>query len=268
MARFFKFIFKAIAAIVVLLALAVGALLISLKANPPEELFVPELAQNAVTASSNLSYMVIGGRKGTGLEVIKVLRSRGERVTAMIRPASNTPEKTGHLTELGVDIVEGDATVEEDVANALAAGNYLAIVSTIGCFNCVPPSDFLGNKIITDAAVAAGVNRVVQVSSIGAGNSLNTAPWISRTALAKVLPLKTQAEDYLAKSGLDYTIIRPGGLKNGTESGGGYLSADVEAFGFIDRADLGRLIVGCLDDDRCVDQTLHAADETRTWIFD
>ena len=81
------------------------------------------------------------------------------------------------------------------------------------------------------------------------------------------MPLKTQAEEYLVASELDYTIIRPGGLKMDTASGYGYLSENREAFGFIDRADLARLIVGALDDDESIGKTYHAADENRKWIF-
>ena len=40
-----------------------------------------------------------------------------------------------------------------------------------------------------------------------------------------------------------------------------------DAFGFIDRTDLARLIVGALDDDESIGKTYHAADESRTWIF-
>jgi len=268
LAKMFKVILKVIVAVVVLIVLVIGAALISLRANPPETTLDVQVSDQVQTASSNSSYLIFGGRKNTGLEVIKVLRARGERVTAVIRPQSNTPEKTQHLIDLGVDIIEGDATSETDIARIFAAGEYVAVVSTIGCLSCEPPSDFIGNKLITDGAMDTGVQRLVQVSSIGAGNSEMTAPWISRKALAKILPLKTQAEDYLAASGLNYTIIRPGGLKNGDPTGYGYLSEEVEAFGFIDRADLGRLVVGALDDERAIGKTLHAADETRTWVFD
>ncbi len=267
MVRFFKFLLKAIVGIVVLLIVLIGSAMISMRANIPDEFYKPVPLATAQTASSNKSYLVFGGRKGTGLEVIKVLRARGERVTAVIRPSSMTPEKTSELQELGVDLIPGDATNVDDVADVFANGNYIAVVSTIGCFSCIPPSDFIGNKIITDGAASAGVSRVLQVSSIGAGDSDETAPWLSSMALSKVLPLKTEAEDYLKASGLEYTIIRPGGLKNGTANGFGYLSEDVESFGFIDRADLARLIVGALDDDTSIGKTYHAADETRVWIF-
>ena len=262
-----KLIAKVIAGIILLLVIVIAGAIISMGAHVPDALYQPSPSAMVRTADNDSSYLVIGGRKGAGLEVIKVLRARGERVTAVIRPSSLTPEKTDHLKDLGVELVAGDATNPDDMALVFNNGNYLAVVSTIGCFSCEPPTDYLGNKIITDATKLAGVKRIIQVSSIGAGDSFNTAPWISRNALAKVLPLKTQAEEYLVASELDYTIIRPGGLKSGTASGYGYLSENREAFGFIDRTDLARLIVGALDDDESIGKTYHAADESRTWIF-
>ncbi len=267
MIKLLKFIVKAIAGIIILLVVLIGSAILSMKSNVPDEVFEPVMATEAQTASSNKSYLVFGGRKGTGLEVIKVLRARGERVTAAIRPSSMTPEKTDHLKDLGVELVAADATNPDDVGLVFSAGNYIAVVSSIGCLTCDPPSDYIGNKIITDATKLAGVKRLIQISAIGVGSSENSAPWISKVALAKILPLKAQAEDYLAASGLDYTIIRPGGLKSGDSSGFGYLSEDIDAFGYIDRADLARLIVACLDDERSIGKTYQSADETRTWIF-
>ena len=185
-----KLIAKVIAGIILLLVVVIAGAVISMGAYVPDALYQPSPSAMVRTASSNSSYLVVGGRKGTGLEVIKVLRARGERVTAVIRPSSLTPEKTDHLKDLGVELVEGDATNPDDMALVFNNGNYIAVVSTIGCFSCEPPTDYLGNKIITDATKLAGVRRIIQISSIGAGDSFNTAPWISRNALAKVLPLK------------------------------------------------------------------------------
>ncbi|MDG1463350.1 MAG: SDR family oxidoreductase [Gammaproteobacteria bacterium] len=263
--KFLKLLLKIVAGFIALVILIAAGALLSMRAIVPDELYKPEPLATPQTASTAASYLVFGGRKNTGLEVIKVLRARGERVTAVIRPSSMTPEKTSHLKALGVDIIAGDALSEDDLARAFAAGDYVAVVSTIGCFKCDPPSDAIGNQNITDAASKAGVKRIIQVSSIGAGDSYNTAPLLSRLALTDILPLKTEAEDYLKQSGLDYTIVRPGGLKRDSKSGFGYLTENHETFGFIDREDLARLIVGALDNDQTIGKTYHAADEKRLY---
>ena len=126
--------------------------------------------------------------------------------------------------------------------------------------------DGLGKLLVTEplpSQARAGVRRVVLITSIGAGDSKDAAPLLSRFVLRRILPLKTEAEAHLRESGLDYTIIRPGGLSNAPPTGNGYLSEDRAAFGFIYRSDLAQLIVGCLDDDRTVGKVFAAADANR-----
>ena len=164
----------------------------------------------------------------------------------------------------GTVIVEGDATDPASLAEAFEGQKIRAVVSTIGCLNCEPPPDYVGNRNIAEAAKAANVNRMLLVTTIGAGDSVDTPPFVSKAVLQKILPLKTQAEDHLKASGLDYTIIRPGGLMSKPPTGNGFLSEDPKTFGFIFRADLAQLIVGCLDDANTIGKTFSAADLNRT----
>ena len=128
------------------------------------------------------------------------------------------------------------------LAAAFTANRIRAVVSTIGCLSCEPPPDFEGNRNIADAAEEAGVKRMILVTTIGAGDSANTPPFVSRAVLQKILPLKTRAEDYLKASSLEYTIVRPGGLMSSPPTGNGVLSENPETFGFIYRSDLAQLL--------------------------
>ena len=82
-----------------------------------------------------------------------------------------------------------------------------------------PPLSFYSQ----DAAKAAGVKKFVLVSSIltdaGAWNQRGSAGFKITNAFGGVLDEKIVAEKYLRKSGLDYTIVRPGGLKSNGPSG-------------------------------------------------
>jgi hypothetical protein len=55
--------------------------------------------------------LVVGGTRGTGLEVIRELLVRGEQVTAMVRESSDTRA----LDALGVERVVADAMNAEEV---------------------------------------------------------------------------------------------------------------------------------------------------------
>jgi uncharacterized protein YbjT (DUF2867 family) len=205
--------------------------------------------------------LVIGGTRGTGLEVVKVLRTRGDDVIVLARPDSDA----SGAEKLGARIVRGNAMNLPDLKAALAGSQVRAVVSTLGARTVKEPRpDFQGNRNAIDAAKEAGVKRFVLVTVIGAGDSLPAAPWFARRFLKNVINDKTQAESYLAGSGLDYTIIRPGGLLDKEAQGRAYLTEDHKAMGWIRRGDLALLVVQALDDPGTHGKTYHAIDPERT----
>jgi len=205
--------------------------------------------------------LVIGGTRGTGLEIVRLLRARGDDVVALVRPGSDAsgPES------LGARIARGDALNPADLSAALADGQFRAIVSTLGARSLDGPRpEFEGTRNTVDAARIAGVKRYVLITVIGANESHDAAPALARYALRNVIPEKSKAEDYLKASGLDYTIIRPGGLLDKDAQGRAYLTEDTRAMSWIRRADLAALTVQALDDPRAIGKTYHAFDPDRT----
>jgi len=81
------------------------------------------------------------------------------------------------------------------------------------------------------------------VTSIGAGDSRAAAPAKMLEALAPVLVEKEKAERHLVDSGLTWTIIRPGFLKDKPKNNQGNLTQDTSAVGMIGRAEVARLVV-------------------------
>ena len=79
------------------------------------------------------------------------------------------------------------------------------------------------------------------------------------------MALKTQAEDHLRESGVAYTIIRPGGLKDADATGRGLLTEDAMAMGIITRQDLAQLMVAALDDAGAANKIYTAKDSELTW---
>ncbi len=249
---------KWIGGVVVVLILILVGMVMSMGPNVPDSRAALETA--SAGQHDPRPVLIFGATRNTGLEFARLLRERGQPVVAAVRPTSDR----SLLEPLNVGFVVADAMDEVAVAAAMDAADYAAVVTTIGCFNCDPAPDFLGNRNIIDAAAAAGHRRLILVTSIGAGNSYDSVNLLTKFALRGVLPLKTQAEDYLLESGLDYTIIRPGGLGR-TEydpSGQAILSEDESAFGFINRIDLAGLMVAVLDDDRSIGKIYAAIDPT------
>jgi uncharacterized protein YbjT (DUF2867 family) len=216
------------------------------------------LAACASAPPSRGTILVVGASSGTGLEITKLLAQRGEDVTAFVRPTS---DRSG-LAGLPVKYAVGDATDAASVRQAFAGHNIRAVVSTLGGRAGEPRPDLIGTRNFIDAAKAAGVKRMLLITVIGAGDSASVLPERVRASLAQVVPLKTASEEYLEKSGLDYTIIRPGGLRNAPDSGHAILTLDHTAFSAIGRAELARLTVGAIDDKAAVDKIYHAYDPT------
>jgi uncharacterized protein YbjT (DUF2867 family) len=255
-----KLVLKILGGIVVLIGALVLFAVITLRPNIPEDEFVLQPPASV----GGLNVMIFGATGKLGVEISEDLTIRGDKVTAFVRTSSDRTV----LEPLGVDFVVGDAMDPDSVLAALEQGEYDAVITTIASMSANPPPDYLGNANVADAAVAAGVKRAILISTIGAGDSKDAAPFLSQLALSKVLSLKTQAEDHWRASGLDYTIIRPGGLPPSAGTGGGMLSEDTATMGFIARADLARLVVGVLDDDRTIGKTLAALDPARTAPWD
>jgi len=255
--RIVKTLLKIVLGLVLVIVVVVVAAVISVRSNVPATDF--GVAAPLAAIQDPRPVLVYGGTRKTGYEVVKLLRARGQAVTVAVRPSSDRSQ----VAPLGVDFVVADAMNVDAVNQAIVGSDYQAIISTFGCFSCEPPPDFLGNKHIIDAAKTNNGPRIILITSIGSGDSAEHTNLLTKVALRKILPLKTQAEDYLRDSGLDYTIIRPGGLMTediSPTAHTGLLYDDATAFGFIHRSDLAGLIVAALDDQRAIGKTLAAID--------
>lgn len=71
--------------------------------------------------------------------------------------------------------------------------------------------DWIGQKNQIDAAKAAGVKHIVLVGSMGGTNPNHI---LNSLGNGKILIWKRKSEQYLADSGVPYTIIRAGGLQD------------------------------------------------------
>jgi uncharacterized protein YbjT (DUF2867 family) len=200
-----------------------------------------------------------GASRNLGLEIAKCLAAQKMQVTALLRsPATST-----ELETMGIKVVTGDALDAAAVEAAMAGGEPIhAVISTIGGLpKDGERADYLGNKNLIDAAVKAGVQKFILVSSIGSGNSAAALqPQVLET-LGPVLIEKEKAENHLIESGMIYTVIRPGGLKSEPATGNGILTEDCRVAGTINRADVAQLVCQCLVSDAANNKVVSAVDK-------
>ncbi len=200
--------------------------------------------------------LVFGASQRTGLEVTKLLAGRGDKVRAFVRPTS----KLAPLQGLNIEYATCNVLDADSVDAAFASGNVRAVVCTVGGSRDEPRPDVEGTKNIVAAALRHGVRRMLMVTAVGAGDSREVLTENALKFLGTIMDLKTQAEACLTESGLDWTLLRPGGMASEPATGTAIKTEDHTVMGMIQRADLAALVVECLDDDQTIGKIYHAID--------
>jgi nucleoside-diphosphate-sugar epimerase len=205
------------------------------------------------------SYIFLAGAsRGVGREIAQCLISQQFKVKALLR----TDVTRHELEAMGIAVVLGDAMNVEDVEAAMLGDEPIdAVITTIGGLaQDNSRADYIGNKNLIDVAVKARVKKFILVTSIGSGNSVVALSPQILEALQPVLIDKEKAEQHLIASGLNYTIIRPGGLQSELATGNGVLTEDPRIAGMINRADVAQLVCRCLNSDAANNKVLSAVD--------
>tara|TARA_R100000789_G_C3009773_1_gene150984 strand:+ start:165 stop:794 length:630 start_codon:yes stop_codon:yes gene_type:complete len=181
--------------------------------------------------------LVAGANGSTGRIIIDLLKeSEKYQPIAMVRKQ----EQKEHFEKENVATVLGD--LEEDLNEAVKGADKVIFAAGSGGKKVVEV-DQEGAKRFTDAAKNAGAEKFVMLSSMGADN-----PSIGGE-LEDYLKAKGNADDYLQKSGLAYTIVRPGALTNEEGSGKIQLKEKLEEQESISRANVAQTLVEVLDND-------------------
>lgn len=228
------------------------------------------LLSNAATSTQLGAYskvFVAGGSKGVGRLVIDKLIEEGAEVVALVR----SDEAVAELNALDkVSAIQGDAFTYKAVEGAMDGCD--AAITTLGGSTDDGENriDYVGNNNVIEAAGILGVTRVVVVTSVGCGSSKEAAPPAVFEVLKEVLAAKERAENVLIKyyTNMNWTIIRPGGLKSESKTGKAILTEDSKAIGAINRADVADLVVKALESPKTERKILSAIDPSISAIVD
>ncbi|KAL4627520.1 hypothetical protein ACB092_05G171000 [Castanea dentata] len=170
---------------------------------------------------------VAGATGSTGKRIVDQLLAKGFHVKAGVRDLEKAKTSLSHDNP-ALQIVKADVTEgSERLAEAIGDDSEAVICATgfkPGWDLFAPwKVDNFGTVNLVEACRKLGVNRFILVSSIlvnGAamGQILNPA-YIFLNVFGLTLIAKLQAEQHIRKSGINYTIIRPGGLRNEPPTG-------------------------------------------------
>jgi putative NADH-flavin reductase len=199
---------------------------------------------------------VFGSTGGTGLELIKQALELGYEVTAFAR----TPAKLDGLRNENLKIVRGDVKNPAEVDTAVAGQQ--AVISALGSPTLKSGDTTVseGTKNIIEAMKKHGVRRLVCETALGVGDSSDQPGFFLRKifiplVLKNVFPEKEIQEEHIRKSGLDWIIVRPGGLTNGRKTSRYRHGLDKNISGRISRADVAQFMLAQLESDRYLHQT-------------
>lgn len=142
--------------------------------------------------------VVVGSTGSTGLEVVRQLTARGQRVRATARDLEKARalHRSAGVDPSQVELVRCDLEHEETLEPALAGAEkcYVAVGGATG----TPKLVDVECRFI-DAARRMGVRHYVRVSGIGART----------TGISKIERIHGSISDYLIASGLPYTVLEP-----------------------------------------------------------
>jgi uncharacterized protein YbjT (DUF2867 family) len=147
--------------------------------------------------------LVIGatGPVGLGGEICRQLRAEGKEVRALVRPTA-APERLAALTQLGVDLVEGDLKDRATIVDACQGIETIISTATTTLSrqagDTIEAVDLAGQLELVDVAAEAAVRHMLYVSISGTIDG----DFPLRNA-------KRAVEERLAQSGMTYTILRP-----------------------------------------------------------
>ena len=210
--------------------------------------------------------VVVAGAAGrAGRLIVKEALERGFRVRALLVRPFDPPRLEG-LEGPDLELVEGDFSSMEGLDEALSGADYL--ISAIGSTRHFSAREFekidvRGNRNLARAAREKNLRRMVVISSIGAGDSKDAMKCVFRLLMGQVIRWKTRLEEEIKKSGIDYTIIRPGGYTNRPLSGRIALGEGGKISGLINREQVARVCVDAVADDAMKNRTIEVVDASR-----
>ena len=191
-----------------------------------------------------MDVVVAGGHGQVGIRLLGLLADRGHRARGLIR----NPDHADDLTAAGAEAVVCDMEALADLSECCAGADAVVFAAGAG------PGSGAERKTTVDYGAAvklmeAGVPRYVMVSAIGAGRP---DEWSDQ--MRPYYEAKAGADERLMDSGLDYTIVRPGGLTNDPGTGRVKVGTELNR-GDIPRDDVAAVLLAVLETPSTVGKT-------------
>ena len=188
---------------------------------------------------------LFGATGGTGRQVLEQAVAAGHNVTALLRDPAKIEARSG------VTLIQGDVLDQEATSRCVQESD--AVICVLGSGVGVEPVEAQGTQRILEAMQTHGVRRLIAVTSLGVGDSREQVgaefQRAMDTVLQPIIAAKTEQERLIRASGLDWTIVRPGGLGDGPRTGDCRSGTDPSLMaGLVSRADVAEFVLRQLTD--------------------
>ena len=204
-----------------------------------------------------MNLLVFGATGGTGREVVKQALEGGSTVTAFVRDPGKLDIKHPNLKVVRgdvMDIVSVEQAVEGQEAVVCLLGGGQKRTGTVRSE---------GTEHIIKAMEKAGIQRFICQSTLGTGESWGNLNFFWKYImfgflLREVFADHEKQESHVKQSCLDWTIIRPGALVDGEQTGSykhGFPGDDKTSKLKISRADVADFILKQLKDNSYIHKT-------------
>ena len=192
--------------------------------------------------------VVLGGHGKIGLRLLRLLAERGDRARGVIR----NPDQEADLKAVGAEAVVVDIE-NMDLSEEHVAGAD-AVVMAAGAGPGSGPArkhtvDYGGAVKLIEAAKAYGIRRYLIVSAMGAADPTRVPEEMRTYYDAKA------GADAVVEGGLDYTIVRPGGLTDDPGTGMVEVAPRLEHSGSVPRDDVAAVLLESLGAENTIGKT-------------
>jgi len=198
-------------------------------------------ANPITTAAAERFVAIAGGHGKIALLLSSLLTREGVSVRGLIR----NPQHATDLRHVGAEPVITDLERDDPALPGLIAGAAAVVFAAgAGPGSGAPRKQTMDRdgalRLIT-ACQQAGVRRYVMISAMGTRDVIPAGDDV----FTIYLRAKQEADRALAASGLDYTVVRPGGLTDDPPTGVVRIGSEL-ARGSIARADVAATLVTVL----------------------
>jgi putative NADH-flavin reductase len=205
-----------------------------------------------------LKILIFGGSSGVGLQTTKLALARGHTVTSVTRHPDRMPIEHARLNNQ-----KGDITQRDSFDHLIQAQD--AIISTIG-LKPTRKEIWVYSKGITNVLAAMndhGVDRVLTITGIGAGNSKGHGGFFYDKILNPLMLKtgyddKTRQEEILVSSDTQWTIVRPGFFDDKAPKQQYRVIMELQGFtsGSIARADVAHFLLSAVEQNNYLRHTV------------